>query len=221
MRPFPKVLLPGLAISLTIAACGGSGYGAGSSSKATGSYAPAGASSSSSSTTTSGSSAAAGAHAPAGPASTVRIASNATLGTRVLTDGQGMTLYVLSAERGGRFICTTSACLQLWHPLRAPGSGTPGAPAALGSLRRPDGSEQVSYRGMPLYTFAQDRRPGEVRGQRLKDVGTWSAATVAATGATAVKSTGSAPSTQPTHSMPPAPSTKSTRSTPPAPGYGY
>jgi secreted repeat protein with Y-X4-D motif len=36
----------------------------------------------------------------------------------------------------------------------------------------------VTYKGMPLYTFAQDTTEGEAKGQGIKDVGTWSAVTV-------------------------------------------
>jgi hypothetical protein len=34
----------------------------------------------------------------------------------------------------------------------------------------------VTYRGRPLYTFNEDRRPGDVKGNGFKDVGTWLAA---------------------------------------------
>ncbi len=42
---------------------------------------------------------------------------------------------------------------------------------------RPSGAEQVTYKGMPLYTFARDQAPGEANGEGVKDVGTWSAVT--------------------------------------------
>jgi predicted lipoprotein with Yx(FWY)xxD motif len=112
----------------------------------------------------------------------------------VLTTTQGLTLYSLSAEQGGRFICTSGACTQLWHPLSA--SGAPSGVASLGTVARPDGTRQVTYKGMPLYTFAQDQRPGDVKGQGFKDVGTWGAVTVAGAGAAA------APSTETTRSTP-------------------
>ena len=56
---------------------------------------------------------------------TVQSANNSKLGTSVLVNHKGMTLYTLSAEQRGRFICTTSSmipggsasCLSLWHPL--------------------------------------------------------------------------------------------------------
>jgi predicted lipoprotein with Yx(FWY)xxD motif len=116
----------------------------------------------------------------------------------VLTDARGMTLYSLSAEQGGKFICTSSSCTQLWHPLSASAAGTPSGVASLATVMRPDGTRQVTYKGLPLYTFAQDQQPGQAKGQGLKDVGTWSAATVAS-GAPAT-STG-------TTSATPAPST--------------
>jgi predicted lipoprotein with Yx(FWY)xxD motif len=107
-------------------------------------------------------------------ASTVKTASNATLGHTVLVDATGMTLYSLSAERNGKFICATSACEAIWHPLISSG-GAPAGVESLGTVRRPNGQQQVTYKGMPLYTFAQDAKAGDAKGQGVKDVGTWSA----------------------------------------------
>ena len=74
-----------------------------------------------------------------------------------------MTLYSLSGEQAGHFICTSAACLEVWHPLKAP-AGTPSAPvASLGTVKRPDGTEQLTYKGMPLYTFSADRPPAKPR----------------------------------------------------------
>jgi predicted lipoprotein with Yx(FWY)xxD motif len=100
------------------------------------------------------------------------------LGGTILVDANGMTLYSLSAEQGGKFICTSSACLQVWHPLTGTTAGA--SVASLGTVKRPDGTQQVTYKGMPLYTFAQDRASGEANGQGIKDVGTWSAVSASA-----------------------------------------
>ena len=108
----------------------------------------------------------------------VMTAKNASLGTTVLVNRSGLTLYSLSAERNGRFICTDMTCLNLWHPVLAPSGGIKGDPVgSLGTVQRPGGGMQVTYRGLPLYTFVNDHKPGSVAGNGFKDVGTWEAAT--------------------------------------------
>jgi predicted lipoprotein with Yx(FWY)xxD motif len=108
-----------------------------------------------------------------------------------------MTLYSLSAERGGRFICSNSACTKIWHPLTVAGGAKPaGSVGSLGVVKRPGGTEQVTYQGMPLYTFAQDH-PGQANGQGIKDVGVWKAVS---TGAAASTSSASASSSTPASS---------------------
>jgi predicted lipoprotein with Yx(FWY)xxD motif len=114
---------------------------------------------------------------------TVKTARSAALGATVLANSQGMTLYHLSAEQNGRFICTSSSCVGIWHPLTVTNGSTPSGTGSLGTVRRPDGSEQVTYKGMPLYTFAQDAGEGQAKGQGIKDVGTWSAVTVSSSSA--------------------------------------
>ena len=118
------------------------------------------------------------------PAAPVMTAKNASLGATVLVNQRGLTLYSLSAERNGRFICTNMACLNLWHPLLAPSGGLKGDPVgSLGTIKRPDGGMQVTYRGLPLYTFVNDHKPGSAAGNGFKDVGTWLAATTSKTAA--------------------------------------
>ena len=51
--------------------------------------------------------------------------------------------------------------------------------ANLGTIKRPEGKTQVTFKGLPLYTFAADTKPGEAKGEGIKDVGTWHAATLA------------------------------------------
>jgi predicted lipoprotein with Yx(FWY)xxD motif len=104
-------------------------------------------------------------------------AENATLNETILTTMKGKTLYSLSAETKGRFICT-GACLASWKPLVVPAGVKPTGPVALGTRKRPDGRTQVTYKGLPLYSFNGDTKPGEANGQGLKDVGTWHAAKV-------------------------------------------
>jgi predicted lipoprotein with Yx(FWY)xxD motif len=193
MRSSLKFLLPALAASLVLAACGSSSSKSGSSSQA-------GTTPANTTPSSSGEGAA-----------VVKSASNATLGATVLVDARGMTLYHLSAEQNGKFICTGSACLQVWHPLIA-SAGTPnGSVGSLGTVKRPDGTEQVTYKGMPLYTFASDQKPGDAKGQGIKDVGIWTAVTVSTKSSSGVPGA-SAPATTPTQPAAPANS---------GGGYGY
>jgi predicted lipoprotein with Yx(FWY)xxD motif len=110
----------------------------------------------------------------------VMTATNKTLGKKVLVNRHRMTLYSLSVERNGRFICTTSACLSLWKPLVVAKGVVPTGVAHLAVVKRPDGRRQVAYRGGPLYTFSLDKRPGDAKGNGFKDVGVWRAATLMA-----------------------------------------
>jgi predicted lipoprotein with Yx(FWY)xxD motif len=181
MRHLLKPSLPAIAASLLIAACGSSSSSNTTSSTANGQAAA--------QTSSSGSSA------------VVKTASNSTLGT-ILVDSRGMTLYHLSGEQNGKFICTSSACVGVWHPLTAPSGGTPsGEVGSLGTVTRPDGTMQVTYQGTPLYTFAQDGQPGEIKGQGIKDVGTWSAVTTSSS-STPPSSSSTTPSTSSTQAAP-------------------
>jgi predicted lipoprotein with Yx(FWY)xxD motif len=163
MRPTLKFLIPALAAALTLAACGSSSSSTGSSSQASTSAATGTASQS------------------GGATAVVTAAPNAKVGATVLTNASGMTLYALSGEGNGKFICTSSACLQVWHPVTVAAAVTPsGTVGSLATVKRSNGTVQVTYRGMPLYTFAQDKTPGEDNGQGIKDVGTWSVVKVAA-----------------------------------------
>ena len=103
----------------------------------------------------------------------VKVMRNPTLGKRILVTRSGMTLYSLSAERHGRFICTTSACISLWKPLTVPAGVKPTGTGNLSTVRRPDGKRQVAFKGAPLYRFVQDTKPGDTMGNGFRDVGVW------------------------------------------------
>jgi predicted lipoprotein with Yx(FWY)xxD motif len=100
-------------------------------------------------------------------------------GRTILVTRRGMTLYHLSVERRGHFICTSSACLAEWKPLVVARGVTPIGVKSLGVVMRPDGRRQVAYKGGPLYTFDEDHKPGDMNGNGFKDVGTWHVVTVA------------------------------------------
>ena len=95
----------------------------------------------------------------------------------VLTNTKGLTLYTLSGETKGKFICTTAECLKAWPPLLVTPGTTPKGPVKLGTVKNPEGKTQVTYKGMPIYTFEGDSKKGEANGEGLKDVGVWHAVT--------------------------------------------
>jgi predicted lipoprotein with Yx(FWY)xxD motif len=105
----------------------------------------------------------------------VKEANNQALGHTVLTANNGLTLYTLSAEKHGNFICKGS-CLKDWFPLVVAAGVKPTGPVALGTVKRPDGRRQVTFEGRPLYTFDGDSKKGDAKGEGIKDVGTWHAA---------------------------------------------
>jgi predicted lipoprotein with Yx(FWY)xxD motif len=102
------------------------------------------------------------------------------LGKKSLVTRSGFTLYSLSAETHGRFICTDKTCMSVWKPLSVARGTKPTGASNLGTVRRPDGRTQVTFRGRPLYTFVNDTKPGQAKGEGFKDVGTWHIAALSA-----------------------------------------
>ena len=92
---------------------------------------------------------------------------------KILVDSQGRTLYLFKKDSRGKSACS-GECAKFWPPLRVRGRPTAGSSisaARLGTIRRSDGTRQVTYNGHPLYTFLQDSRPGQTRGQGLTAFG--------------------------------------------------
>jgi predicted lipoprotein with Yx(FWY)xxD motif len=105
-------------------------------------------------------------------------------GKTILVNRRGMTLYHLSVERKGHFICKDSTCLSLWKPLVVAKGKTPTGAKSLSVVKRPDGRRQVAYKGGPLYTFVEDHKLGDMKGNGFKDVGVWRVVTVAGSAST-------------------------------------
>jgi predicted lipoprotein with Yx(FWY)xxD motif len=88
----------------------------------------------------------------------------------IITDGEGMTLYIFTPDEQGDPTCN-DACADNWPPLIGDVSAGDGVDAGLlGTASRDDGSEQVTYNGWPLYHFAQDSTAGDIKGQGVQDV---------------------------------------------------
>jgi predicted lipoprotein with Yx(FWY)xxD motif len=139
-----------IGVSVLVAACGSSG--------STTTAAAAGGS-----TATASSSATATPAAAKGTAVSVTKGSNGTF----LTGAGGRALYLWVADAKGMSSCS-GACAKAWPPLTTKGkpiaSGSVKA-SQLGTIKRSDGTEQVTYDGHPLYYFEGDPKAGTTTGQ--------------------------------------------------------
>ena len=92
---------------------------------------------------------------------------------RVLADARGHTLYLFEKDRQGHSACS-GACAAYWPPVLTSGKpiAVAGAKRALlGTIRRTDGSRQVTFAGHPLYLYAGDTKRGQTNGEGLRDFG--------------------------------------------------
>jgi predicted lipoprotein with Yx(FWY)xxD motif len=96
-------------------------------------------------------------------------APNAKFG-QILVASNGKALYVFDPDTGGKIACTGS-CVATWPPLVVSGGPTgTGVTAALATVARPDGGQQVTLAGRPLYNFAGDPTAGTVNGDGVGGV---------------------------------------------------
>jgi predicted lipoprotein with Yx(FWY)xxD motif len=105
-------------------------------------------------------------------ASAAGIVSVATVdGTGVLADPEGRTLYTAAVEEGGRILCV-EACTSFWEPVVASPDAAESAAAELdadlGVVDRPEGDQQLTFNGLPLYTFTEEAA-GQLEGDGFVD----------------------------------------------------
>ena len=142
-----------LAIALIVAGCGGSASGSSYSSGPYGS--------------------AVAASAPSRVVAAARVSVASTQLGRILVDSNGRTLYLFEKDGNRRSACY-GQCATFWPPLLTHGKPVARGSARkslLGTTRRANGSQQVTYAGHPLYRFALDTKPGQTKGEGLNDFG--------------------------------------------------
>lgn len=92
-----------------------------------------------------------------------------------LTDSSGRSLYVSDLDAPKLSNCN-GPCTQVWIPFVVAG-GQNANPSGhvtsslVGNILRSDGLTQVTYKDMPLYHYAQDKSPGDMKGQGMKEMG--------------------------------------------------
>jgi predicted lipoprotein with Yx(FWY)xxD motif len=148
---------------------------------------------------------------------TLGVKKNAQLGSILDGGSSHLTLYVFTADKGGKSHCT-GACLKSWPALTTTGTAKPalsgGLKASLvSSISHGKGVRQVTYAGHPLYYFAGDKSAATAAGQDIDALGGhWYVINTA--GKEITKSAAS--STAPTTSTPSAPAPTTTTPTTPA-----
>jgi Raf kinase inhibitor-like YbhB/YbcL family protein len=118
-----------------------------------------------------------------------------------LADLNGMTLYVFSADQlGSGTSACNGPCATAWPPAAvayAPVTAD-SPPGVVGTIGRQDGSQQLTYNGMPLYNFARDTSPGQTNGQGITAFGgTWTLATPFGSGVATTAGAQGAPTNAP------------------------
>ncbi len=91
---------------------------------------------------------------------------------RILADGRGQAVYVFDRETTSKAECY-GACAKAWPPVLTKGRPEAGKGARdrlLGTIRRRDGSRQVTVRGKPIYYYVRDS-PGRVLCHKVNEFG--------------------------------------------------
>jgi predicted lipoprotein with Yx(FWY)xxD motif len=166
-RTVPAIAILAVAAALAVAGCGGSDSSTSSSGE--GAYGSGGETGS----TKSAKSETGGSEASAGGAGVVAVAKSPELGTTILVDSKGFTLYDFHKDKGSKSACY-GACASTWPPLTTSEAAKAmgGAEASkLGTSKRSDGTLQVTYAGHPLYTYVADTKPGMAKGNDFSSYG--------------------------------------------------
>jgi predicted lipoprotein with Yx(FWY)xxD motif len=121
-------------------------------------------------------------------------------GTNVLADSDGRTLYNTDVEKAQ--IRCTDGCTSFWDPVVASAkqakSASDDLKVDLGVVKRPDGTDQLTFNKLPLYSFKEEGA-GQLEGDGFVDdfEGThfeWAAATTGAGSASSGSNQSNSPS---------------------------
>lgn len=114
--------------------------------------------------------AASAAPSAAAAGSTVEAKAVGTIGTVLVAGSNGMTVYTFAKDvkDSGTSACT-GGCITKWPAVTVAAGATAtagsGVTGTLGTITRADdGTLQVTYNGLPLYFFQNDKAPGDANG---------------------------------------------------------
>lgn len=108
---------------------------------------------------------------------TAPVAVKGTSKTVLVDANTGRTLYIFVPDNAGKVNCT-GGCAKAWPPLKASSNTPVGDAATLGTfgiVTGDGGAKQVTYNGVPLYFYANDKKAGDANGEGVN--GVWFVAT--------------------------------------------
>ncbi len=86
-----------------------------------------------------------------------------------LTDFQGTTLYTFDKDTKGVSNCT-GACATAWPIYTSGATAEKVLPTNISVITRSDGTKQFAWKGMPLYYYSGDKKPGDITGDGVGGV---------------------------------------------------
>ena len=92
---------------------------------------------------------------------------SAAFAADMMTDANGMTLYIFDKDSGGASACYDD-CAAKWPPYLARAGEAAGK--GWSQVARKDGAMQWAYEGKPLYLWVKDTKPGDMTGDGVKGV---------------------------------------------------
>jgi len=96
------------------------------------------------------------------PANTVKFE-----GETYIADGHKMTLYTFDKDSRNTSNCYDD-CAAKWPPVIVDGAMM--LARGYSAIPRKDGTEQLAYKGQPLYLWFKDEKPGDMTGDGVKGV---------------------------------------------------
>ncbi|HEV2370419.1 MAG TPA: hypothetical protein VGR90_11135 [Acidimicrobiales bacterium] len=90
----------------------------------------------------------------------------------LLADPQSMSLYTLT--NAGAAVPCSGQCAQVWPPFEIPAGAQLAVPkgvTGVSTTPAADGSQQVTFRGLPVYRFAFDKSAADVKGEGIESFG--------------------------------------------------
>jgi predicted lipoprotein with Yx(FWY)xxD motif len=104
---------------------------------------------------------------PATAGGTVTLRTTTIGGVSVLTNSSGRTLYWFAPDTPSSSACY-GTCAAYWPPVIGNPAAGPGVTVSkIATIRRTDGTLQVTYAGHPLYTYVGDTAPGQASGNDI------------------------------------------------------